>query len=76
MEHKMNNKHTLMMVLCCVIPIATFAALWYFGLTNGYWAYAVMLLCPVLHGLMMYKMPGKCSLDHNSAEKIEALENK
>ncbi len=76
MEHKMNNKHTLMMVLCCAIPIAAFAALWYFGLTNSYWIYAVMLLCPILHGLMMHGMPEKDSMNHTVAEDNKVLENK
>ena len=75
MEHKMDNKHTLMMVLCCAIPIAAFAALWYFGLTDGYWVYAVMLLCPVLHGLMIHKMPEKSSTEHRIAEKSEEQDN-
>jgi len=72
----MDNKHTLMMVLCCAIPIVAFAALWYFGLTNSYWIYAVMLLCPILHGLMMHKMSEKGSLGHSGAEKSKVLENK
>ncbi len=46
-------KHRLIMILCCLIPLALFAVLWATGFSGNYLMLAAALLCPVLHLLMM-----------------------
>ena len=46
-------KHTLIMILCCLIPLAIFAVLWATGFSGNYLILAVALFCPLLHLLMM-----------------------
>ena len=46
-------KHALIMILCCLIPVAIFAVLWATGFSGNYLVLAVALLCPLLHLLMM-----------------------
>ncbi|OGO18998.1 MAG: hypothetical protein A2144_12550 [Chloroflexi bacterium RBG_16_50_9] len=50
------KKHTLIMILCCLIPLAVLAALWAVGFSSSYLILAVVLLCPLLHIFMMLKM--------------------
>ena len=47
-------KHKVIMILCCLIPLAIFAVLWATGFSGNYLILAVVLLCPVLHLLMMF----------------------
>ena len=57
----MIKKHTLIMILCCAIPIAGLMALSLFRvpLSPALW-FLVMLLCPILHLVMMkYMMHGE-----------------
>ncbi|OGO22226.1 MAG: hypothetical protein A2144_11990 [Chloroflexi bacterium RBG_16_50_9] len=53
------KKHTLIMLLCCLIPLAIFAVLWAMGFSSTYFILAVVLLCPLLHIFMMVKMSKK-----------------
>jgi hypothetical protein len=57
----MNKRHLIIMLLCCLIPLAALAALFLFKvqITPGLW-FGLMLLCPVLHLLMMrFMLHGK-----------------
>ena len=47
------SKHTLIMVLCCLIPLAILAVLWASGVSGSYLLLGVILLCPLLHIVMM-----------------------
>ena len=47
------SKHTLIMVLCCLIPLAILGVLWVVGVSGSYLILAVILLCPLLHVFMM-----------------------
>ena len=47
------KKHTLIMLLCCLIPVVIFAVLWATGFSSSNLILAVVLLCPLLHLLMM-----------------------
>ena len=49
-------KHGLIMVLCCLIPLAIIGVLWAAGVSSGYLFLGVVLLCPVLHIVMMLGM--------------------
>ncbi len=50
------SKHTLIMVLCCLIPLVILGVLWAIGVSTGYLILGVVLLCPLLHLVMMRGM--------------------
>lgn len=50
------NKHTLMMVLCCVIPLLFLGILWVAGVSQNILSFGILLLCPIMHLLMMKNM--------------------
>jgi len=49
------NRHVLIMLLCCAIPLALIFALPYLGVTlsSSGWLLLVLLLCPFMHLFMM-----------------------
>lgn len=49
------NRHLLIMLLCCAIPLALIFALPYLGVTllSSGWLLLVLLLCPLMHLFMM-----------------------
>lgn len=49
------NRHLLIMVLCCAIPLGLIFALPYLGvsLSSSGWLLLILLLCPLMHILMM-----------------------
>lgn len=55
------KKHTLIMLLCCLIPLAIFAVLWVMGFSDTYFILAVVLLYPLPHIFMMFKMSKRSS---------------
>lgn len=64
----LNSKHFLIMLICCLIPVAGFAAVTLFNIpfNNVVW-FGLMLLCPLSHiVLMKYMMPG-----HNHHEQSD-----
>jgi len=55
----MNKKHVLIMLACCLIPLAALAAILVFKIqANSVIYFGILLLCPVLHLLMMRNMLG------------------
>ena len=50
---KILKNHSLAMVLCCAIPLALIVILSMTGTLVSWGFYALMLLCPVLHIVMM-----------------------
>ncbi len=52
-EQKGISKHTLIMILCCLIPLVILAVLWAIGVSWSYLIFGVILLCPLLHIFMM-----------------------
>lgn len=50
----MAGKHTLIMLLCCVIPLAAIFAVSVLGISlDSIGILAMVVLCPLLHILMM-----------------------
>jgi hypothetical protein len=63
-EQKGMSKHTLIMVLCCLIPIAILGVLWAVGISGSYLLLGVVLLCPLMHIFMMRGMHKGGGHDH------------
>ena len=49
---KIRNNHTLLMILCCALPIVAVLSLSYWGVLGSWGYYALFLLCPMGHILM------------------------
>ena len=57
---KIKHNHSLMMLLCCVIPLVLlYGGVYFFGLSNSYLYWSILLLCPVMHFWMMKNMHKK-----------------
>ena len=53
---KIKKNHALAMILCCGIPIVGILALSSLGILGSWGYYALILICPVGHLLMMRGM--------------------
>lgn len=54
----MSKKHIIILLLCCLIPVAAIGAILLFHLSvNQVLLLALVLLCPLSHLLMMKFMP-------------------
>ena len=56
---KIKKNHALAMVLCCGIPIVGILALSALGVLGSWGYFALLILCPVGHLLMMRGMHSK-----------------
>lgn len=50
------NRHAMLMVLCCLIPLIVLAVAWAGGVSSNYLFFGMMFLCPILHLVMMRGM--------------------
>ncbi len=51
------NKHALLMLACCLVPLALFGAVYASQINLGsLLPFAIVLLCPLMHILMMRGM--------------------
>ena len=66
----MNKKHALIMIACCLVPIAGFALVSVFNLPlKSVFYFAMILICPLSHLLMMkFMMHGD---DHKHDEAVD-----
>ncbi len=63
----MNAKHALIMVLCCLVPVAGLAAVSIFNVPlNDVLIVGMILLCPLSHLFMMKYMMGDHGTAHSS----------
>jgi cytochrome b561 len=51
-----HSKHTILMVLCCLIPILGIAILAASGAVGNWGYYGLILLCPLGHFIIMHLM--------------------
>ena len=67
---KVKQNHALAMIICCGIPMVGILALSSLGLLESWGYYALLLLCPLGHILMMRGMHS-LSKDTMDARQIE-----
>lgn len=61
------SRHTLVMLLCCLAPLAVLGILWAIGVSGNYLIFGVLLLCPLLHVFMMRGMHKSDREGHDDA---------
>ncbi|MHB8087658.1 MAG: DUF2933 domain-containing protein [Anaerolineaceae bacterium] len=67
----MSKKHSVIMILCCLIPIGAFLAIRLLNLQiNSLFSFLLILLCPLSHVLMMGSMKHEDHTHHDSSENI------
>lgn len=70
------HKHTLMMVLGCIIPLLFLGILWVAGVSQNILFFGILLLCPIMHLLMMKNMKHgtqnpESRIDENKKEELK-----
>lgn len=75
-KHWAHQNHSLMMILCCAIPIIlVLLILPLFGFSTTSLSWLILLLCPLLHIIMMKgMMNGGCHGNHKHKESIKNKE--
>jgi hypothetical protein len=67
----MSKKHSVIMILCCLIPIGAFLAIRLINLQiNSLFSFLLILLCPLSHVLMMGSMKHEDHSHHALSENI------
>ena len=69
---KIKQNHFLAMVLCCAIPLIGILALSSLGVLGSWGYYALLLICPLGHLLMMRGMHST-SAETKVQERIEEI---
>jgi hypothetical protein len=67
----MSKKHTILMILCCLVAMGAAAAILFFGIpVNRVFFFMLILLCPLSHLLMMkFMVHGHDSKAHTQDEQ-------
>jgi len=70
-EHVVNNngspkRHTIIMLICCLAPLSFILALSSLGIIGSWGFFALILLCPVVHLLLMRTMNNS---EHRESER-------
>ena len=63
-----NLRHTLMMVLCCLIPLVILGILWIAGVSQNILSFGIILLCPIMHLVMMKTMKHGPDIENKKEE--------
>lgn len=50
--NKLRHNHSLLMILCCAVPLVAILVLSYFNVLGSWGFYAIFLLCPLMHIFM------------------------
>jgi hypothetical protein len=53
---KVKENHFLAMIVCCAVPLTAIAGLSLLGFLGSWGYYALILLCPLMHIVMMRGM--------------------
>jgi len=53
------GSHSFWMILCCAIPLVAIVLLSLLGILGSWGFYALILLCPLLHLLFMWRMASR-----------------
>jgi len=69
---KIKQNHALMMILCCGIPLVGIMALSSLGILGSWGYYALILICPLGHILMMRGMHSSHADSNMTAEVTES----
>lgn len=69
------HRHTLMMVLGCIIPLVLLGILWIAGVSQNILSFGILLLCPIMHLVMMKNMKHgtqnpESQIDENKKEEL------
>ncbi len=68
MNHDHNNKHLLLMLVCCLVPLALILAIGAFGVSVGslgaFLPYLLILACPLMMFFMMRGLGHEHSDEH------------
>jgi len=73
----MNKRHIWIMLLCCLLPIVGLAAIFMFNIpANTVLYFALILLCPIGHFLMMGQMGHKPDEGQPNGHVPVEVENK
>ncbi len=81
-----NHRHTLVMLLGCLVPLVLLGILWVIGVSQSILSFGILLLCPILHFVMMKNMKhenvenenvkhGTQNIESNNGSKMDS-ENK
>ena len=70
LTEKIKNNHALAMILCCGIPIVGVMAITFLGILGSWGYYALLLICPLGHLLMMRGMNSSAE-DDMLSQQIE-----
>ena len=73
----MTKKHALIMVACCLVPMAAFALISIFKVpVSSLLTIGLVLLCPLSHLLMMKFMPHGHEENHVQVVQVQAAGDK
>ncbi len=74
--HKIRRNHFLVMVLCCAIPLIGIWALSSLGVLGSWGYYALFLICPLGHILMMRAMSHSAPHETKAPDRVKNIEHK
>lgn len=71
-----NHRHTLMMILGCLMPLVILGILWFAGVSQSILSFGILLLCPIMHFVMMKNMKHGNVKNENVKQDSQKIESK